>query len=123
MDVNTLIDIYCQAWSEPRIETRTQLIQRIWAPSATYTDPTVHVQGAGELLAHISNVLERRPGSRVVRASQIDFHHRAARFAWRAIESNGNALPDGLDIAFISADGAKLERVIGFFGPLPPTAG
>jgi hypothetical protein len=123
MDANTLIDIYCRAWSEPLGEARARLVQEIWAPSATYTDPTVHLQGVSELLAHITKVLERRPGLKVVRTSLVDVHHRTARFSWRAIDVKGNELPEGLDVAFISSDGAKLERVIGFFGPLSRAAG
>jgi len=34
------------------------------------------------------------------------------------VEANGNELPEGIDIAFISADGSKIERIIGFFGSL-----
>lgn len=118
MNPSALIDAYCQAWSEPAEEERARLLREVWAATATYIDPTVHTQGLAELLAHIAKVRARRPGSRVIRTSQIDVHHQIARFAWRAVEANGNELPEGSDIAFISADGTKLERIIGFFGPL-----
>ena len=118
MNPTALIDTYCQVWSEPKEERRAELLREVWADSATYTDPTVHTRGATELLAHITKVLARRPGSRVIRTSQVDIHHGIARFAWQAIEANGNELPEGIDIAFISADGARIERVVGVFGPL-----
>jgi hypothetical protein len=31
---------------------------------------------------------------------------------------DGTALPEGIDIAFISSDGSRIERIIGFFGPI-----
>lgn len=118
MNPSALIDTYCQVWSEPNEERRAELLREVWADSATYTDPIVHIQGATELLAHIAKVLTKRPGSRVIRTSQVDIHHDIARFAWRAVEANGNELPEGIDIAFISVDGARIERIVGFFGPL-----
>ena len=118
MNPTALIDIYCQVWSEPNEERRAELLGEVWAESATYTDPTVHTRGETELLAHIAKVLARRPGSRVIRTSQVDIHHHVARFAWRAVEANGNELPEGTDVAFISLDGSRIERIVGFFGPL-----
>lgn len=122
MNLTELIDKYCQAWSEPSEARRAQLLHEVWADQATYTDPSVHAQGAAELLAHIATVLARRPGSKVVRTSLVDDHHGMARFAWHAVEANGNELPEGIDIAFISPDGQKIERIIGFFGPVKRSA-
>jgi hypothetical protein len=118
MDIGLLIDTYCQAWSMADHEQRAVLLGHVWADDATYTDPTAHTRGAAELLAHIAKVRARRPGSRVIRSSEVDAHHCVARFAWRVVEANGNQLPEGIDIAFISADGTKIERIIGFFGPV-----
>lgn len=118
MELTSLIDIYCETWNAPTEAERARLLNSVWSSAASYTDPTVHAQGAEELLAHIAQVLAKRPGSRVIRTSDVDEHHGVARFAWRAIEADGNELPEGIDIAFISNDGSKIERVIGFFGPV-----
>lgn len=58
------------------------------------------------------------PGSKALRSSHVDVHHGIARFAWHGVQADGATLPDGLDLAFVSLDGAKIERIIGFFGPL-----
>jgi phytoene dehydrogenase-like protein len=118
VDTTELIDRYCAVWSEPDQARRQAMLSAVWADGATYTDPSVHTAGAEELLAHIANVRERRPGSKVVRTSTVDLHHTVVRFAWRAIGADGDLVRDGIDIAFVSADGARLERIIGFFGPL-----
>lgn len=118
MDVTTLIDTYCMVWSASEATERSELLRRVWAEGASYTDPTVHAQGHDELLAHIAGVLAKRPGSKVVRTSLVDMHHNIARFAWCAVEADGTRRPEGLDIAFLSPDGLLIERVVGFFGPL-----
>ena len=56
-----------------------------------------------------------------MRTSAVDVHHGVARFAWHVVQADGTALPEGIDIAFISADGSRIERVIGFFGPIART--
>lgn len=119
MDIAILIDRYCEAWSAPDPARRGELLASVWASNATYTDPTVHAANADELLAHIARVQARRPGARVVRTSVVEVHHGAARFAWQVVQADGTALPEGLDIAFLSPDGARIERILGFFGPLP----
>jgi hypothetical protein len=70
------------------------------------------------LLAHIAAVRARRPGAQVQRTSAVDVHHGVARFAWHVALPDGSTLPEGLDIALLSADGTRIERIFGFFGPL-----
>jgi hypothetical protein len=122
LDTTELIDRYCAVWCEPEEDRRRIFLEQVWAEDASYTDPTVHAVGADELLTHISGVRQRRPGSRVVRTSAVDIHHDLARFGWRAIDSGGTTLREGIDVAFFSADGSRIARIIGFFGPLQPDA-
>jgi hypothetical protein len=119
MSTANLINRYCHAWSEPDPMLRADLLDSVWAAGATYTDPSVHAANSKELLDYIGKVQARRPGAKVMRTSRIDEHHRMARFAWHVVQADGTALPEGIDIAFISADGTKIERIIGFFGPVP----
>ena len=116
--VTQLIDAYCQAWSASDESERLKRLQQVWSPNATYTDPTVHLQGATGLLQHIAKVQARWPGSKVIRTSEVDHHHEVARFAWHAVEANGNELVEGIDIAFVSSDGTRIEKILGFFGPV-----
>lgn len=118
MSTTDLIDAYCQVWCEPDAHRRAQSLASVWAPDATYTDPTVHATGGAELLAHIAKVIARRPGARVVRTSAVDEHHGWVRFAWRVIEADGTLLPEGIDLVQLSGDG-RIQRIIGFFGALP----
>jgi hypothetical protein len=118
MDVTELIDRYCRVWNEDDAADREQLLASLWARNATYTDPSVHAANAQELLAHIASVRARRPGASVVRTSDVDLHHGIARFTWRVVQADGTELPEGIDIAIVSPDGSRIERIIGFFGPV-----
>lgn len=118
MDVTALIDRYCRVWNEDDPSIRADLLVSVWATNATYTDPSVHASNAEELLKHIATVRARRPGAAVLRTSAVDIHHAVARFAWQVVQADGTALPEGIDIALISSDGRRIERIIGFFGAL-----
>ena len=118
MDVSSLIDRYCEVWSEPVESRRAELLASVWSSHATYTDPSVYAANTEELLAHIARVQARRAGAKVVRTSEVEVHHGIARFAWQVVQADGTVLPEGLDIAFVSSEGTRIERIIGFFGPL-----
>jgi hypothetical protein len=115
--VNTsdTIDRYCRAWSEPDPEIRAELLRSVWAANASYTDPTVHASKLDELLGHIAKVQMSRPGAKVVRTTPLDEHHGIARFGFQVLHVNGSILREGVDIAFFTRDGARIERIIGFF--------
>ncbi|MFT3778691.1 MAG: nuclear transport factor 2 family protein [Ottowia sp.] len=120
MSVERLIDRYCTAWSLPDPAARAAALREVWADGATYTDPTAHTTGADALLAHITQVQAAYPGARIERTSAIDAHHGMARFAWEMTLADGSRLPEGLDIARLSADGTRIASITGFFGPLKP---
>jgi len=117
--VERVIDAYCAAWNEPDRARRREMLSAVWRAEATYTDPTAHVAGVDQLVAHIEKVLARRPGARVIRTSAVDAHHGFVRFAWRVVQADGTLLPEGIDFAEVDNDGA-IRGVVGFFGPLAP---
>jgi hypothetical protein len=123
MDAVGLIDRYCEVWNTESAGERAELLDAVWAPGASYTDPSVHAASAAELLAHIAKVRAGRPGARIVRTSDLDSHHGMCRFGWRVVEADGTERPEGIDIVFFHADGSRIERIIGFFGPLTPASG
>jgi len=50
-----------------------------------------------------------------VRTTEIEIHHGMGLFSWQAVGADGAILRKGIDIVFFSADGGKIERMIGFF--------
>jgi hypothetical protein len=115
VDLPSLIDTYCAAWSAESPEQRRKLLLSVWADGATYTDPTVHFESAEALLDHIAGVRASVPGARIVRSGDVDSHHGMARFAWNFLRPDGSTLATGLDIVFLSADEQRLTRIVGFF--------
>lgn len=113
-----LIDKYCYGWSASDPNEREAVLTSIWAEGAIYIDPRVHVTGVVELLNYIKCVQTKRPGSQVLRTSRVDVHHQIGRFTWHVQLSDGSTLPEGIDFVELSSDGQKIERVLGFFGPL-----
>ncbi|WP_395449648.1 hypothetical protein ACHMW7_07400 [Aminobacter sp. UC22_36] len=118
MPLTRLVDTYCAAWSAESAEQRRALLLSVWSEGATYTDPTVHAEGAEELLAHIAGIQGKHPGARILRTSDVDVHHGVARFAWRFVMPDGSSPREGLDIAFVDPDQKRITRIIGFFGAL-----
>jgi hypothetical protein len=114
-----LIDRYCQAWSEFDATRRERILDEVWEPDATYTDPRGSATGVAQLVAMSGTILAGRPGAKVVRTTAVDAHHALARFGWRVVLADGTMLPEGIDFVEISVRG-KLARVVGFFGPLAP---
>ena len=117
-DLEHLVDQYCEGWSCPSPEAREALIRRSLTGDATYTDPRADSLNVPGLLEHIARIQQSRPGAKVIRTSAVDSHHGLARFNWHVVLPDGTTLPEGIDVIELSADGARIRSIIGFFGPL-----
>ena len=119
MEPTELTALYMAAWHEPDRARRQELLERIWAEDGTYTDPTAHVEGRAALVEHIGGFHKQFPGARLEAASGVDAHHGKLRFNWRMRLADGTVFVEGIDFGELSGDG-KLQRIVGFFGPLEP---
>jgi len=117
-----IIDLYAAAWGEADADRRLDMLRQTLAPDATYTDPTVHAAGLEALNRHITGVLAKRPGARVVRTSAVDAHHDMARFTWHVELADGTTRPPGIDFVDVDPASCRMTRIIGFFGPLDDLA-
>jgi hypothetical protein len=111
-----LVEDYCAAWNAADPAASHALLANCWAQHGSYTDPTVHLVGAGELVAHIFRVQARRPGSRIVLTSNIDAHHDVLRFMWKRVNQDRSVVVEGIDVAVIES--GRIVRMVGFFGVL-----
>lgn len=119
MASDDVVAAYVAAWDEPDGEARRALLERAWADDGVYCDPRVLVEGREALADHIGAVLAGRPGFRIVASSGVEAHHDCVRFGWRLLDPDGAVAVDGVDFGVLGADG-RLNRIVGFFGPLPP---
>ena len=116
-----LVRIYCEAWGEPDVAKRRQMLNRVWADEGSYTDPATDVAGREALVNRITSHLQKYPGSKIVPSSHADVHHGMLRFAWKFVAADGKVQTEGVDFVELTPDG-RLKKVVGFFGlpkPLP----
>ncbi|HEX6686676.1 MAG TPA: nuclear transport factor 2 family protein [Candidatus Limnocylindrales bacterium] len=116
------IDAYIEAWNEPLVDKRGQILARAMADASTYTDPNTRLDTREGLADYIGEVLGRQPGRRIVRTSEVDSHHLVCRFNWRLIKADGTRGAESVDFIEFAPDG-RIQHVTGFFGPLKPADG
>jgi hypothetical protein len=101
-------------------DTRRALASEVFAPEATYCDPTTRPLLAAELIAHIeTQVLPLLPHVGVARLGQPSLHHDYVAFSWQYVDSHGQpasfAGSFGTDFVILSAD-LRIRQLVGFFG-------
>ena len=112
------IDTWLDAYGEPDENRRTELIERVWAPTGRLVDPPFEGTGREQIHALAAAAQQQFPGHRFRRTSGIDAHHRYARYTWELLDPRGSIAAAGLDVAQVDEDG-KLLQVAGFFGEVP----
>jgi len=118
--IDEIVKIYCDAWGEPDVTKRRQLLQRVWAEDATYSDPATNpIKGREALVNHISAHLQNYPGSKIVPSSHANLHHGMLRFSWHFVLPDGKVQTEGIDFGELTPDG-RIAKIVGFFGSLKP---
>ncbi len=107
------------AWNEPDAGRRAELVASVWAEDARLVDPPLTGEGHAGIADMAAVMQEHYAGHRFRRTSGIDAHHGFLRFAWELAGPDGTVAVAGIDVAELAEDG-RLERVVGFFGDLPP---
>ena len=59
------------------------------------------------------------PGHRIDVTTAVDEHDGHLRFGWTMFDPAGAVVVEGMDYGTLAADG-RLQRIVGFFGPLTP---
>lgn len=121
-DLETTVDTYLAAWTEPDDARRATMIDRAWAVDGRLIDPPL----AGEDHDGISDMAKTMqslyPGHTFRRTSGIDAHHEYLRFSWELRDAKGTVVLAGVDVGDIAQDG-RLQRITGFFGDVPVLEG
>lgn len=113
------LDHMLAAWNEqdPN-EVRAHLDQAL-APEVHFVDPSVDIVGIDAFEANVHHVHQQIPGAVYSRTSDVDTHHDHHRYHW-AIHLDGELVLAGFDVTITDPDD-RVEKVIGFFGPLDPS--
>jgi hypothetical protein len=115
---------YAGAWNKTTEAEILAALKNCWTPESTYTDPqTDTARGPAALAQVILGFHKAAPGATIVPTSGLDVHHNYGRFSWRLTRPAANGAPsqdsDGFDFVEFSADGTKVLKIVGFFGPFP----
>lgn len=113
-------DQYLAMWNEPDLTALRPHIEMSCAPGIIFADPNEYTVGHDELEAMAVRVKESIPGAVYRRCSGVDVQHRRYRYLWEII-LGGERIVHGMDVATVD-DNGRIERIDGFFTPLPPPA-
>jgi len=120
-NTTTVVDNYLASLNEQDAAKRQQLVAHAWATDGSFVDPLIQVAGHDQLAAIAPMVATKYPGHTFRRSSGIDSHNGLVRFGWEFVGADGNVVLAGIDVGELAADG-RLQRIVGFFGPLPAMA-
>jgi len=120
-DLETTIDTYLAAYSEPDPATRRPLLEQAFVSGGKLIDPPLDGEGHEGISDMMTAVLQHYAGHTFRRVSGIDEHHGFVRYGWELQAPDGAVALTGLDVAEVDTDG-RLARVVGFLGPLPDAA-
>ena len=113
----TLVTQYLEAFNETDTDRRRELVEALYAPDCTYTDPHVDLEGAEQIVGFIGQTQERSPGVTFTLGSPIDAHHNQARFQWHAGPADAPDAYVGFDV--IVTDDGRIRNVCGFMDAAP----
>jgi hypothetical protein len=119
-DLTDTIDTYLAAWSEQDDAARAELVGRVWADDGRLVDPPMAASGHAGISGMHAALQGQFAGPTFRRASAVDAHHDAVRFAWELVGPDGTVALKGLDVGEVGEDG-RLRRITGFFGELEAT--
>jgi hypothetical protein len=122
MGPHEVIEAYGAAWGAADESSCRSVLEKAWADGGEYCDPMSRVKGRDAMVAHIAGFADRFPGHSIVLTSGVDAHDDFARFGWEMLGPDGGQVAEGVDFATFGSDG-RIERIVGFFGPLPGLRG
>jgi SnoaL-like domain len=117
-DAQILVTQYLEAFNETDADRRRQLVEALYTPDCTYTDPHVDLRGAEQIDGFIEQTHERFPGFTFTLGSAIDAHRNQARFQWHAGPADTPDAYVGFDV--ILGEDGRIRNVYGFMDAAPP---
>lgn len=116
-DAQKLVTTYLETFNETDGDRRRGLLEALYAPECTYTDPQVDLHGPEQIDGFIEQTQQRFPGVTFTLGGPIDAHHDQARFQWHAGPAEAPDAFIGFDV--IVAEDGRIRSVYGFMDAAP----
>ena len=113
-----IIERYIAAWNEAGPSRRRGLVDALWAPDGSYTDPLADVRGREAIDGLIGAVQQQFPGFAFTLGGPVDTHHDQARFTWHLGPDGAEPVVIGFDVAVLNG-GGQIRSVYGFLDKVP----
>ncbi len=107
---------YLETWNTADSAIRRKLLDELYLPAATYTDPLAAVAGTAAIDEMIAAVRQQFPGMRFT-LGPVDGHHDQLRFTWTLAVPDAEPLIVGFDVVVL--DGDRIASVYGFLDRVP----
>lgn len=116
-DAEQLVTQYIETFNETDADRRRAMLNALYAPDCTYTDPHVDLEGPEQIDGFIEQTHERFPGVTFTLGGAVDAHHDQARFQWHAGPADAPDAFIGFDV--IIAEDGRIRSVYGFMDAAP----
>ena len=110
---------YTQAWSEPDVDKRLELLEGSWADDGVFVDPEVPggLVGRQALSDYITRSYEEMPGLKITLTSDPETLGGRLRARWVAVADSSETYT-GTDFVEFSADG-RISQLTMFYNSTP----
>ncbi|WP_158854660.1 nuclear transport factor 2 family protein [Saccharothrix deserti] len=115
MDKNAvveLVDKYIGMWNETDDQARRIMVDDLFAPNGTYTDPAVVADGTTAIDEYVGTAQKNFTGMLFTHGTVLT-HHDAVHFPWQVGPADGAPVVTGFDVAWL--EGGRIGRLCGFF--------
>ena len=114
-DAAALVDAWFAAWSERDEAARRTSLAAIASPDVRMRDRFSSVEGADELMPHISAAQHFMPGLRLLRKGDVRHCQGTVIAEWNAVGPDEAPRGQGTNVFTLGPDG-RIESVTGFWG-------
>lgn len=115
--IETAVDTFIRAWSEPDAAKRAAMLDACFAESGRFVMRNRELRGRAEVLALMTRVAEDPQVQRIRLTSVVDAVGTTFRYRAVADRPDGTTTPETLDAGEIDPDG-RIRLVLTFTGPL-----
>jgi uncharacterized protein YndB with AHSA1/START domain len=112
--VDTVIDQWFAAWSEPDATVRNDAVHRMAAPGISMRDQFSAIEGLSDLVEHLAAVHHFMPGMRITRDGAVRQCQGMALADWIARSVEGQERGRGTNVFTLTPDG-RIDGVTGFW--------